>query len=95
MAMKSRYLLFPAWLAISVWNAGAYNANFRADFPDLDEDPRHARQDFTMAVLFGIAPPSIVIAPFLTGFYMDGWTLDSRPFPCTKNPEIYCGTNHK
>lgn len=80
-----------AWLAISVWNAGAYNASLRAEFSDLDEDPRHARMDFTMSVLFGLIPQSIIVAPFMTGFYQDGWTLTSAPFPCVREPEIYCG----
>lgn len=80
-----------AYLAISFLNVGAYNANLRASFHRLAEDPRHARQDFAVSILFGLAPPSIIIAPFLTGLYEDGWSLNYHPFPCDQDPKIWCG----
>ena len=86
----TKLTLFIIWAVMSLITTAGMNANLRASFPKLDQSPRQARQHFAFAVFIGVLPPGWVAAFFVTGFYMDGFTLNSAPFPCTGTPEIWC-----
>ena len=73
----TKVVLIAAYLAVSIWNAGALNADYRARHPIIDS--RTAREMVGTSVLFGLLPQMIIATPFITGFYQDGWTLDWRP----------------
>lgn len=60
-------------IILSVINAGFLNANIRADIPP--KDSRMARYDLAFCVGISLIPVVWLITPFVTGFYMDGWTL--------------------
>jgi hypothetical protein len=69
------------WILMGVFTAGAMNADFRGDFPDLHSDPSHARHGCAQALGFGLlfGPFGFFLSPFMTGFFEHGWTLECRP----------------
>lgn len=89
------WLLVPLYFVGWLGTAGAINASNRAEFHKLDESKYHARSDWAFAMLWSAFPPAWVIAPFVTGGYADGWTLESKPFPCTEEyKNIWCKGNY-
>lgn len=90
--MKLKFIVGTCvYLGLSIFNAGALNADLRGSFSKLYQSPYHARSAFSTSLAFGLFPPMWFIAPFITGFYYHGWTLDYRPFPCvSKERDIWC-----
>lgn len=87
-------LFFTIYVAIWITNAGFINGDFRAQFPDLYEDKYEARN----ALIFSIGWSAIPVIPWIiTGFISKGytgpWSLDDSPFPCTRDPDIWCKGN--
>ena len=78
------------WFALWLETSGALNANLRGKYPDLMQSPYHARSTLTVSMAFAIFPPAWILAPFLTGFFYFGWSLDGRPLPCVGDPKIWC-----
>ncbi len=78
------------YIGIAIGNAGALNADLRGNTPRLHQSAREARHTLGMSIFFALMPPAVIVTPFVTGFYYNGWTLDSKPFPCTLDPEIWC-----
>lgn len=66
-------------VAAILLNAGPTNADFRAAFPTLCTDPRWAKHNQAFAIGWGLLPPAFVLTPFMTGFYVNGWTLSGAP----------------
>lgn len=79
------------YVGISIINAGALNANDRGKFPELTQDPYTAREMFTESLFVGLLPQSVIVVPFVIGFYHYGLSYESGPTKCTMNPEIWCG----
>lgn len=61
------------WIILSVINAGFINASLRVDCPPKDR--REARKTLALCVGMSLIPVIWIVTLFLTGFYMDGWTL--------------------
>lgn len=80
------------WLLCGIAATGTLNAMYRGAFHDLHESPGHARQTLGISVLlgFGGGPFSLVIGGFIGGFWYHGWTLTTSPFPCDRDPAIWC-----
>jgi hypothetical protein len=90
------WLLIPLYLVCWFGTAGAVNATFRTEFHRLDQSKYYAREDLVFSILWSAIPIfPWIITPILTGFYEDGWTLESKPFPCKEEyPDIWCQDNY-
>ena len=73
--------LISAWLVCGILTAGAMNASFRGDFPNVYADAVRARNRGASSIGYGLmfGPFGLLISPFMTGFYQHGWTLDMGP----------------
>lgn len=69
-------LYVPMWIILSVVNAGFINAYFRAEIRPRGR--RDARGSLAFCIGVSLVPFTWIITPFLTGFYMDGWTLSGK-----------------
>lgn len=70
-----------AWIALSVWTAGANYAAMDARYGEWLCTHEEHRQRLGLSLLIGMLPPSWVAEPFLTGFYQYGWRVTpSRGF---------------
>lgn len=71
------------WVVCGLIASGAFNASFRADFPDVVglHTYKAARSDCALSVGLGLfgGPISLVESAFLTGFWYSGWTLSCQP----------------
>lgn len=84
-----KYLLIPLYLVGWLGTAGAINADFRHEFRELDQNRIDARKDFAFALAWSALPiVSWILAPVFTGGYASGWTLESKPLPCTETDDI-------
>jgi len=61
---------FLAWLVCYVLTVGMLLADLQGEFPSLACE--RYRKDLGFSVLISLAPPTLVVAPFLTGFAEHG-----------------------
>ena len=83
--MKLKILFVTLWLIFGTLNTGAVYASFTHKFPRLSEHYTHRREDLAFAIVWGgiAAPITTFVTPFVTGFYVHGWSLDiSKPPVC-------------
>lgn len=85
--------LIAAYICSVLFSFGALNADMRAWRTDLEfrypnahyskqEIRRELRDDLAMNVGISLVPIiNIAMAVFMTGLFVDGWTLDIGPLP--------------
>ena len=61
------------YATMTVLTAGFLNANSRYGYY---VNAYHGRENLAVSFGFSLLPPTWIIAPFMTGFYQDGWTLN-------------------
>lgn len=80
-AMKTIAIIAALWIACGLIAGGFFNADHRSRFPELPSTPERARETCAMSMGFGLigGPISLMLSPFLTGFYQYGWTISCAP----------------
>lgn len=77
-------LIFILWLDVYVWSVGATLANCRHFLDDprnksinerIKEETEKYRKDLAFSVGINLLPPSLIVCPFITGFYEHGWAI--------------------
>ena len=63
------------WVACGIVSAGAINADYKAEFPEI-----YDRHDLGTALFLGLGwgPFALLVSFFITGFFMNGWSLSGK-----------------
>lgn len=77
-------MLLAAYIVLAGWNAGALYADFVKATPSIyrgEEGHRLRRVTTGLVVFLAILPPTVLVAPFSTGFYYSGWMMPGSEPP--------------